>query len=96
MQRLSSIFLCAALAGCAVSSQTYAPDGRRAYSLNCSGMALTWGACYEKAGDICGPAGYDVLAGGSESGAVIGGGSGGFFGGSTASRNMLVACKKPS
>ena len=84
------------LAACATSSKTYSPDGRPAYSLNCSGMALSWGACYEKAGDICGTAGYDVLAGGAESGAVVGGGSSGFFGGSTISRSMLIACKKPS
>jgi hypothetical protein len=87
---------CVLLAACATASQTYAPDGREAYTLNCSGSALTWGACYQKAGDLCGKAGYDVLAGGAEGGAVIGGGNSSFFGASTMSRSMLIACKKPS
>ena len=86
---------CVVLAGCAFSHQTYAPDGRAAYSINCSGAALSWGACYEKAGSICRGAGYDVLAGGSERGAAIGGGSYGFFGGTTVTRSMLIACKYP-
>ncbi|MGG1947080.1 hypothetical protein AB1286_20065 [Trinickia sp. NRRL B-1857] len=85
----------AAVSACASSSSTYAPDGRRAYTLNCSGLARTWGACYNKAGKICGPAGYDVLAGGSESGAIVGAGAPGFMGGTTISRSMLIACKQP-
>jgi hypothetical protein len=94
--RLSAVFLSTALTACASASQTYAPDGRPAYTLNCSGLARTWGACYEKAGNLCGPSGYDVLAGGSEGGAVIGGSGNGFFGGSAISRSMLIACKKPA
>jgi hypothetical protein len=86
----------AVLAACASSSHTYAPDGRPAYTLNCSGLARTWGACYNKAGEICKSAGYDILAGGAEGGAIVGGGQNGFIGGSTISRSMLIACKNPS
>lgn len=89
------LLLSIALSACATSSKTYAPDGRPAYTLNCSGMVLTWGTCYEKAGDLCGSVGYDVLAGGTERGAVIGSSSGGFYGGTTMSRSMLIACKRP-
>jgi hypothetical protein len=84
------------LAGCAISHETYAPDGRRAYSITCSGMALSWGSCYEKAGSLCQGAGYDVIAGGAEGGAVVGGGGYGFFGGTTMNRSMLVACHAPT
>lgn len=90
------LMIAAGLAGCATSSTTYGPDGRPAYTLNCSGMALTWGACYEKAGTLCGTAGYDVLAGGSEHAAVLGGGSSSFFGGTAISRSMMIACKRPT
>ena len=44
-----------ALVGCATVHQTYAPDGRRAYALNCSGLARGWDKCMDAAG---GSAGY--------------------------------------
>lgn len=93
----SILCLCMALAGCAVSHQTYAPDGRAAYSINCSGMALTWGACYEKAGDLCGAGGYDILGGGAEtSGQILAATQYGLFGGNTMPRSLIVACKRPT
>lgn len=49
------------LFGCATSSQTYLPDGRVGYSINCSGSGLNMGMCYEKAADICKTQGYDII-----------------------------------
>ncbi len=66
---------------------------RRINQVDWSGAAQTWGACYEKACAICGAKGYDVLAGGSEQGAVVSGRQYGVFGGSTMNRNMLIRCK---
>ena len=43
------------LSGCASASKTHGPDGKEAFFINCSGLARTWGMCYEKAGDLCGP-----------------------------------------
>lgn len=39
--RLSAILtvLSAMVCGCATTKATYAPDGRKAYTLNCSGLA---------------------------------------------------------
>lgn len=84
-----AVLLAAALAGCATSREIYTPDGRRGHSINCDGTVLSWGNCYEKAGELCGTKGYVVLAGGAERGAVVTSG----FGGTTVSRNMLVQCK---
>jgi hypothetical protein len=50
-----------AVTGCATTSKTYGPDGREAFVIDCSGLALTWGMCYEKAGDLCEAHGYEVL-----------------------------------
>lgn len=83
----------AALSGCANASHTFTPDGKDAYNINCSGGARNWGACYEKAGDLCGRAGYDILTQVGEGGTVIGGSSSGFFGGSTHARTLVVSCK---
>jgi len=81
------------IAGCAVSKQTFGPDGRTASSINCSGLALAWGACYEKAGAICGTRGYDVLAVNGDSGAVVTANPQGAFGGSVITRTMVISCK---
>ena len=49
--------------------------------------------CYEKAGDICGTRGYDVIAGGSDQGVVMAGNQYGLYGGSVMNRRMLIKCK---
>jgi hypothetical protein len=55
--------LCASLlvVGCASSSRTFDAEGKEAQVLNCSGMARNWGMCYEKAGELCGTKGYDIV-----------------------------------
>jgi hypothetical protein len=82
------------LCGCASVSETYTPDGRKAYALNCSGTARGWDKCQKAAGDLCGIKGYKVLDRSSEDTASIGGSTRGFFGAKTNERSMLVACNK--
>jgi hypothetical protein len=85
------------LAGCATEKTTYAPDGRKAYTLNCSGLARGWDKCFAAAGNLCGASGYDVLDRSDEpaaAGSVAGNSSG--YGGTyarTNERSMVVACK---
>jgi hypothetical protein len=50
-----------ALTGCAFSKETYLPDGSKGYSISCDGAAVGINTCFEKAGDLCGPRGYDQL-----------------------------------
>ena len=82
------------LGGCASAAKTYGPDGKEAYSLNCSGLARTWGMCYEKAGDLCGSRGYEVIGQGSDRGAIASANQTGGFAASTISRSLLVKCKE--
>jgi hypothetical protein len=49
------------ISGCATVQETHAPDGRKAYALNCSGLTRSWDRCQKAAGDLCGAAGYDIL-----------------------------------
>jgi hypothetical protein len=80
------------LAGCAASTKTaYTPDGRVGQSIDCGGRHVTWGSCYEKAGELCGAQGYDVMNQAGDSGAWLARG----YGSSTQTRNMLIACKRP-
>ena len=82
------------LSGCVSASKTYGPDGKEAFSINCSGLARTWGMCYEKAGDLCGAKGYEVIGQGGDHGAVVSVNQSGGFGGSMISRSLLVKCRE--
>jgi hypothetical protein len=80
---------------CASSSQTFTADGKVGHSLNCSGTARNWGMCEQKAGELCGAKGYNILSTTGDRGVIATAGSGGnFFLTSTISRTMLVACKE--
>ena len=98
MPRLSPLLaLLLPLLGCASATQTYAPDGRVAHAVDCGGLMRDWGACMERAGEICGAAGYDVLARDTDrnrsGGYLRYGGSGGGSYSSTNTRNLLIACR---
>ncbi len=80
--------------GCATSKQVYTSDGGTGYSINCSGSALNWGMCYEKAGEICGEKGYDVLQKSGDQGAMVSGTQYGLFAGSVINRTMIIKCKR--
>ncbi|OQY00498.1 MAG: hypothetical protein B6I26_07980 [Desulfobacteraceae bacterium 4572_130] len=82
------------LGGCAIAKKTYTSNGKEGYSINCSGSALNWGMCYEKAGKICGSAGYEVLQKSSDQGNIIAGNQFGIYGGSLINRSMIIKCKK--
>ena len=90
----ATLTLCLSVTACATSRETYTASGEKGHSINCSGMALNWGMCYEKAGEICGEKGFDVIAGGADQGAVITGGQFGLFGGTVMNRSMIIKCKQ--
>ena len=46
---------------CAVSKKIYLPDGSDGYSISCDGAAVGINVCFEKAGEICGSRGYDII-----------------------------------
>lgn len=89
----------ASLASCTGVSVTesYGPDGRRAYAIDCSGNSGGWDKCYSAAGNSCGSAGYDIIDRTSEdvAGGTTAGISSGFFGssGKSHARSLVVACK---
>ncbi len=80
------------LSGCASSRRVYTPHGTQGFSITCSGAALNWGLCYEKAGDLCGARGYTVIEKNGDQGATLAGNRYGIYGGSVINRNMIIQC----
>jgi hypothetical protein len=85
------------LTGCAMSKETYLPDGRLGHSISCDGSAVGINVCFEKAGELCKGRGYDLV---SREGQVVpfGTASGNQYGGSAVvsslnTKSILVACK---
>lgn len=81
------------LGGCATASNTYLPDGQQGLSIDCSGEAMSWGKCYEKADASCAGTGYTIVGtdGSSavkESEKTMGADVGNFT-----SRTIIVMCK---
>lgn len=95
MQILGLLLFVSFLTSCASVSETYAPDGKKAYALNCSGVARGWDKCQKAAGDLCSGKGYEVVDKSSEEfSSVSGSSTSGFFGGKTHERSMLITCKE--
>lgn len=81
------------LSGCAVAHKTVMPDGRHGLSINCSGSAMSWNSCYEKAGDQC-PQGYDIISKDGDGGNAVAAGNSSFWAaGAANTRTLMVACK---
>ena len=93
------------LAGCSSSKQIYTADGQQGHVVTCTpawtggligqlaSASTSWGQCYEKAGELCGSAGYDIIQQVGEGGAYGQGGQGGGFVSTTNNRTMIVKCK---
>lgn len=56
-----AVAVACALSGCATSRTIVGQDGKPLHKISCDGSALDIHACYEKAGELCGSAGYDIL-----------------------------------
>jgi hypothetical protein len=94
---MKNVFMLLAIAlllgGCATAKKTYTSEGKDGYSIQCSGTAGNWGMCYEKAGELCGQKGYEVLAKSGDQGMSISANQLGLYGGSVINRNMIVKYK---
>lgn len=84
--------------GCAMSKKTYLSDGSEGHSISCDGSAVGINVCFEKAGEICGSKGYDLI---SREGQVIPFGTGsannqGAFVtyGAFNTKSIMIRCKK--
>jgi hypothetical protein len=83
------------LMGCATTSprQTYLPDGRQGYVIECAGVHSSWGDCYQQAGEVCGLQGYEVLAQTGDQGHQSGASPYGAYSQTLITRSLVIACK---
>lgn len=90
---ITLLFVAMTLSGCATAVRTYTADGKEGYSITCSGLDMNWGTCYEKAGQICGTRGYEVLEKNSDQQSSVAGTQYGLFAKSSFNRNLIIRCK---
>lgn len=104
---VATLFLLNALTlqGCAISKEIYLPSGAKGYSVSCDGAAVGINVCFEKASELCGARGYNLL---NREGLVIpmavgssnfGGTAQGFqgqsfvFGGAFSTKSIMIQCR---
>ena len=78
------------LAGCVTTQPTYMASGNVGHHITCGGALFSLGDCYKKAGDLCGPRGYKVLAENKETSPYIYGNSAGQF----IQRDLIIECNQ--
>ena len=61
MTKFLPLFAILALSGCATSEKTYLDNGQTCLTIDCSGEANSWAACYEKADASCAGTGYRIV-----------------------------------
>ena len=87
------------LIGCAVSKEIYLTDGSKGHSISCDGAALGMNTCFEKAGDLCGPRGYDQLNRDGQiiptgvRGSGVSGNNLGFEDGMAITQSIMIRCR---
>ena len=60
LAQLGCILGCLGLTACMTVQHTYTQTGTKGYIVTCKGLLNSWESCLAKAGNICGPQGYDV------------------------------------
>lgn len=88
------LMCCTILQGCAISKQITGPDGKAALTIDCSGWAMTWGACLEEAGKLCGSSGYNLVLAHNESGQITNFGQFGLMSTPAMQRVMVIKCNE--
>ncbi len=93
MNKILPLLAVLALSGCATSEETFLGNGEQGLSIDCSGEANSWAACYEKADASCAGSGYKIVGTDGtpslkESEKTLGADVGNYK-----SRNVVVVCK---
>ena len=94
------------MSACTTAKTVSLPDGATGYSISCGGKINSFASCFEKAGEMCGAKGYNIVNGAGEvlpysySSGSISGNRSGFSGGYESQsgafvhRSLFIKCKK--
>jgi hypothetical protein len=90
-----AFFLALALAigGCATSRTIIGQDGKPLHKISCDGAVQSIDACYEKAGELCGSAGYDIVNQGGSVNPFFVASGGTFTSGAAVYRTVFARCR---
>lgn len=85
------------LSGCVTTSDVYLADGSKGHNIGCGGAVQNISACMQRAGEICGASGYEVVnrEGEAVPFSTVGATPQGLYGqsGAVVTRNLFIRCK---
>lgn len=61
MKTIFSVVLVFVLSGCISNKPMYLPDGSQGHNIQCNGQLYSIADCFQKAGELCGSKGYELL-----------------------------------
>jgi len=61
MARGMVLVLLAMLGACTTAKEIYLPNGSKGHDIRCDGFGNRMENCFQKAGEICGSKGYDMV-----------------------------------
>ncbi|MDE1167957.1 MAG: hypothetical protein PW845_21890 [Pseudomonas sp.] len=61
MHKTLAVLAVLALGGCATASPTVLKNGKQGLDIDCSGQAMSWDSCYQKAQASCDGGDYDII-----------------------------------
>ena len=93
MKSILTLLALVTLGGCATASDTYLVNGKQGLSIDCSGEAMSWAKCYEKAEASCAGTGYTLIGTDGSPAVKEGEKTLGVDVGNFNSRTIVVACK---
>ena len=82
------------LTGCATAKETYTATGEKGYAIDCYGSAGNWGMCTQKAGELCGAAGYTILSKSGDQSQMITANQFGMYATPVVNRSMTIKCSQ--
>ncbi|MEZ2296487.1 hypothetical protein [Variovorax sp. RCC_210] len=93
MKTACLLVVAVALGGCATSRTITGQDGKPVHKISCDGAVQSIDACYEKAGELCGSAGYDVLNQGGDATPFFFASGNSFSSGAVITRTVFARCR---
>jgi hypothetical protein len=85
--RAAALVAALMLTGCATSDPVRLPSGAAGFALDCTN-STTWQGCHEKARELCGEGGYQIVTQDAGVEGFIINGTGGTY----STREMMIAC----
>lgn len=88
------VVLLLGLSACALVNENHTPKKPKSIVIDCSGSALNWGVCTNKAIEFCGNRGYKLLESSGNEAVTLASDTSGTYASTMVDRSITVRCTR--